>query len=81
MAPDEDVISAAPATHYRVELTQTKETYECLPHETLLQGMRHLQSGRGAGQLGKHRTDEPRACQRGRRSARHYSRLPRGTVF
>ena len=42
MAPDEDVISAAPATHYRVELTQTKETYECLPHETLLQGMARL---------------------------------------
>jgi len=42
MAPDEDVISAAPATHYRVELTQTKETYTCLPHETLLQGMARL---------------------------------------
>lgn len=42
MAPDKDATSAAPATRYRVELTQTKETYECFPHETLLQGMARL---------------------------------------
>jgi 3-phenylpropionate/trans-cinnamate dioxygenase ferredoxin reductase subunit len=42
MAPDEDATSAAPATHYRVELTQTKEAYECLPHENMLQGMARL---------------------------------------
>ncbi len=31
-----------PAAHYRVKLKQTDETYECLPHESVLQGMARL---------------------------------------
>lgn len=32
----------ASATHYHVRLRQTNETYECLPHESILQGMVRL---------------------------------------
>ncbi|WP_284431775.1 2Fe-2S iron-sulfur cluster-binding protein [Rugosibacter aromaticivorans] len=32
----------APAMRYRVKLKQTNEVYECLPHESMLQGMARL---------------------------------------